>query len=160
MSVLRKLLMPAFLVLAWVLLNASASAGQIVLGILLAFALVWAAKSLRPLQAQPRRFLLALRLAGVVIQDIVRSNVAVFGLIWRPSEKMVSGFMNIPLTMKDPHGLAILACVLTYTPGTVWVDINPENDLLRMHVLDLKEESEWVDLVKNRYERHLMEIFE
>lgn len=160
MSVLRKLLMPAFLVVVWVLLNSSASAGQVVLGIFLAFALVWAAKSLRPLHARPKRVLVALRLMGVVALDILRSNIAVARIIWFPNQKVVSGFIDIPLDMRDPHGLAVLACVITYTPGSVWVELNPAGDLLHIHVLDLKDEAEWVDLVKNRYERHLMEIFE
>lgn len=160
MSVLRKLLMPFFLVVVWVLLNSSASAGQVVLGILLAFALVWAAKSLRPLHARPKRLMVALRLMAVVVRDIVRSNIAVSRIIWAPNQKMVSGFMDIPLDMRDPHGLAVLACILTYTPGSVWVQLNAAGDSLHLHVLDLKDEAEWVDLVKNRYERHLMEIFE
>ncbi len=54
----------------------------------------------------------------------------------------------------------MLACILTYTPGSVWVQLNAGGDSLHLHVLDLKDEAEWVDLVKNRYERHLMEIFE
>lgn len=160
MSGLRKLLMPFFLVVAWVLLNSSASAGQIVLGIVLAFALVWAAKSLRPLRARPKRLMVAVRLLLVVVRDIIRSNIAVGRIIWVPNQKMVSGFMDIPLDMRDPHGLAVLACILTYTPGSVWVQLNEAGDTLHLHVLDLKDEAEWVDLVKNRYERHLMEIFE
>jgi len=160
MSVLRKLLMPLFLVVVWVLLNSSASLGQIVLGIFLAFALVWAAKSLRPLRAHPKRVMVALRLLVVVARDIVRSNIAVGRIIWVPNQKMVSGFMDIPLDIRDPHGLAVLACILTYTPGSVWVQLNEAGDSLHLHVLDLKDEAEWIDLVKNRYERHLMEIFE
>lgn len=160
MSVLRKLLMPAFLVVVWVLLNSSASAGQVVLGIFVAFALVWAAKSLRPLHARPKRLMVALRLMGVVAYDILRSNIAVARIIWIPNQKMVSGFLDISLDMRDPHGLAVLACVLTYTPGSVWVELNAAGDMLHLHVLDIKDEAEWVDLVKNRYERRLMEIFE
>ena len=160
MRAFAKWLMPAFLVLAWLILNNSMSAGQFVLGLALAFALVWAAKSLRPLRAKPQHFWLGVKLAGRVTQDIIRSNIAVARIIWLPEEKLVSGFMDIPLDMRDPHGLAILACILTYTPGSVWVELSPSGDSLHLHVLDLKDESEWVELVKHRYERDLMEIFE
>jgi len=160
MRAFSKWLMPIFLVLAWLILNNSMSAGQFVLGVALALGLVWAAKSLRPLQAKPRHFWVGVKLAGRVVQDIIRSNIAVARIIWRPDEKMVSGFMDIPLDMRDPHGLAILACILTYTPGSVWVELSPSGDSLHLHVLDLKDESEWIELVKHRYERDLMEIFE
>lgn len=72
---------------------------------------------------------------------------------------MSPGFMRIPLTLRDPHGQAMLVCILTYTPGTVVVDISSDN-ALTLHVLDLQNEDEWVALVKGRYERTLMEVFE
>lgn len=153
-------LMPVFLLLAWLLLNATTSLGQVLLGIVLAFGLIWAAKSLRPVYARPRGWLPALRLLRVVVFDIVRSNIAVARLIWKPDHKMVSGFLDIPLTLRDPHGLAVLACVLTYTPGSVWVEINADGSHLHMHVLDMKDELDWIQIVRDRYEVHLKEIFE
>jgi multicomponent K+:H+ antiporter subunit E len=32
--------------------------------------------------------------------------------------------------------------------------------LLMIHVLDLVDEAEWIRTIKQRYERHLLEIFE
>ena len=68
--------------------------------------------------------------------------------------------MTIHLELKDPTALAVLAVILTSTPGTAWLEYNSSDGSLLMHVLDLVEEQEWTDLVKNRYERLLMEIFE
>ncbi|CPQ48357.1 pH adaptation potassium efflux protein [Bordetella pertussis] len=81
--------------------------------------------------------------------DIVRSNVAVARLVWQRGPA---------LDLHDPHGLAILACIVTYTPGTVWVDII--DGKLVLHVLDLQNEEAWIALVKQRYERTLIEVFE
>ncbi|CFN82809.1 pH adaptation potassium efflux protein [Bordetella pertussis] len=47
---------------------------------------------------------------------------------------------------------------MTYTPGTVWVDII--DGKLVLHVLDLQNEEAWIALVKQRYERTLIEVFE
>ncbi len=153
-------LMPAFLLVVWLMLNTTTSLGQVVLGAFLAFSLVWAAQSLRPLHAKPKRWRSAWRLLCVVVTDIVRSNIAVTRIIWNPDQNMVSGFINIPLSLRDPHGLAILACVLTYTPGSVWVETRADGRSLRLHVLDLKDEAQWIELVQNRYELYLKEIFE
>jgi multicomponent K+:H+ antiporter subunit E len=67
--------------------------------------------------------------------------------------------VEIPLELRDPYGLAALACIITSTPGTLWVDFNEASGILTIHVLDLVNESEWVGLIKERYERRLMEIF-
>ena len=62
--------------------------------------------------------------------------------------------------MQSRTGLALLACILTSTPGTAWMEYRADNGRLLVHVLDLVDEQEWIDLIKNRYERMLMEIFE
>ncbi len=155
-----RILLPLFLLALWLLLNETMSAGQIVLGAVLALWFTWAASRLRPLHARPRRLWLVFSLAPKVTWDIIKSNVAVARLILqRGPSSATSGFVTIPLTMRDPHGLAMLACILTYTPGTVWVDLSADNHLT-LHVLDLENEYAWVTLVQQRYERPLMEMFE
>lgn len=103
----------------------------------------------------------ALRLLWHVAVDIFHSNFAVARLIWLgPRSGATPGFLQIRLRMQDPHGLAMLACIITYTPGTVWADYLEEEALLTLHVLDLKDEDHWRNVIQNRYERPLMEIFE
>jgi multicomponent K+:H+ antiporter subunit E len=145
----------------WLLLNQTLAAGQVVLGLAVALALAWSASALRPLRARLRRFDVAALLVVIVIVDIVRANLAVARLVLGPSSprEVRSGFLQIPLDLRDPHGLAALAVIVTSTPGTVWVALSPAGDTLTLHVLDLEEE-DWVQLIKQRYERPLMRIFE
>lgn len=152
----------AGLVVMWLLLNQTVAPGQIVLGLILAIALAWASSGLRPLQPRIRRPYVGVVLLVAVFLDIVRSNIGVarivFGLV--RDRQVKSGFVNIPLDMRDPHGLAVLATIVTSTPGTVWVDLAPDSSRLTLHVLDLKDEAEWIDWIKHRYEQPLMRIFE
>lgn len=154
-------MLPMFLLAAWLLLNDSASPGQIVLGIVFALLITAAVVRLRPLPAWPRRLHVAVGLIGRVLVDIVRSNLAVGRIVLGASGRQPTiGFMKIPLDMRDPHGLAMLAVIITGTPGTVWAGHDPESNVLTLHVLDLKDEAAWVRTIKHRYERPLMEIFE
>ncbi|PLC53648.1 Na+/H+ antiporter subunit E [Pollutimonas nitritireducens] len=158
---LNRLVLPAVLLALWLLLNDTLSPGQIALGATLALLLGWAAKRLRPLQAYPKKPLTAIRLIGHVAKDIVRSNLAVAVIICKGNKvDDYSGFLKIPLRMRDPHGLAALACIVTYTPGTVWSDYSERDGILTLHVLDLKDEEEWRRIIQHRYEGPLMEIFE
>jgi len=95
-----------------------------------------------------------------VIRDIVRSNLAVAGIVLRRRGRFVSGFVEIPLELTDPYGLAALACIITSTPGTIWVDHDSRRNVLLIHVLDLVGESVWIDTIKRRYEQPLKEIFQ
>lgn len=154
-------LLPVVLLLTWLLLNDSGSPGHIALGVVFAVLITLAVARLRPLPAWPHRLHVAIGLIGHVLIDIVRSNLAVGRIILGASRRQPTiGFMQIPLDLRDPHGLAMLAVIVTGTPGTVWAGHDTEHNVLTLHVLDLKDEAAWVRTIKHRYERPLMEIFE
>lgn len=160
MSVIPYPLLALSLLLMWMTLN-SFSIGHLILGSIIAVFASWAMAALRPHKPRIRRWHLLPQLVGIVLYDIVRSNIAVASIILTGRNRnRHSGFMTIHLDLKDTTALAILAVILTSTPGTAWVEYNSSTGTLLMHILDLVEESEWTDIVKNRYERLLMEIFE
>jgi multicomponent K+:H+ antiporter subunit E len=154
-------LLTASLLAMWLLLAGSAGPGTLLLGLLVALLGVWALLALDPARARLRRPRAALELAWVVLVEVFRSNNAVARIILGPGTRnRTSGFVRVPLDMRDPYGLAALACIITATPGTVWVEYDSAEGTMLLHVLDLINEDDWVRIVKDRYERRLMEIFE
>lgn len=154
------LYLPTMLLGLWLLLNDSISPGNIALGAVLALFFGWASQALRPLRARPRKPLTALKLIWRVAVDVFNSNLEVGRIIWVGTANISPGFIKIPIEMKDPHGLAALSCIITYTPGTVWAEFAEEEGLLTLHVLDLKDEAYWIHKIQYDYERPLKEIFE
>ena len=153
-------LMALALLIAWLLLMGSVSPGAFLLGGLLAVAGSWTLAALAPPRARLRLSAVPGLLRDVFV-EVVRSNNAVARLILRPSGAQGrSGFVLIPLDMRDPYGLAALACILTATPGTVWVEYDSAESTMLLHVLDMIDEEEWIHIVKTKWERRLMEIFE
>jgi multicomponent K+:H+ antiporter subunit E len=153
-------LLATSLLVMWILLN-GLSAGHIVLGAIIGIAASWAMTALQPAKPRLRRWGQIPALFITVMGDIVRSNIAVAGIVLRGRRgQRTSGFVSIPLELRDPTGLAVLACIITSTPGTAWIEYRSATGVLLLHVLDLAEEQEWIDLIKGRYERPLMEIFE
>ena len=143
----------------WLLLNQALSLGHILLGSVLALAGGWVLTVLQFPKARVRRIGAIFRLSSLVLADIVRSNIAVGRIVLGlGGPQRTSGFVNIPLDLRHPYSLAALACIITATPGTLWVSFDEE--VLTLHVLDLIDESEWVGKIKGRYERYLLEIFE
>ena len=150
----------AGLLILWLLLNQTLSLGHILLGGAAALVGGWALAALEPPKARLRRLGAIFRLAALVLADIVRSNFAVARIILGLGRReRTSGFVDIPLELRDPYGLATLACIITSTPGTLWVGFDAASGTLTIHVLDLIDESEWVRTIKGRYERLLLEIF-
>ena len=151
-------LLAAALLGMWLLLNQSLSPGHVALGGGVA---LLASNGLATLRPEPVRFVAIrplLRLAGLVVADVVRSNLAVARIVLFPKER-VSGFVRLPLELSNIHGLTVLACIITATPGTIWMQLDRTNGILLVHVLDLVDEDAWIRLIKRRYETLLLEIF-
>lgn len=145
---------------SWLLLSEPISAGDIVVGLLAALTIPHVMRLLEPDRSGVRSPGAILQLARSVAVDVLRSNYAVAMIILgRRRRERVSGFIYIPLDLRNRYGLAVLAIILTSTPGTLWVQYDRHTGRLLLHVLDLVEEQEWIDLIKGRYERLLLEIF-
>ena len=150
----------AGLALAWLLLNAPVTPGSLLLA--LAVGLTVPAV-MNTLQARPVRVKAPgalLRLAGIVLVDMVRSNIDVARIILgRQTGARRTGFVAIPLDLREPFALSLLSIILTATPGTLWVQYDSDTGRLLLHVLDFTDGEAWIRRVKDRYERPLMEIF-
>jgi multicomponent K+:H+ antiporter subunit E len=165
MSILARLvpdpLLSAALLVLWVLLARSASAGQMVLGLVLAIGVPLVTARLRPTPFRIRRPWLVVRFVGTVGRDVVVSNFQVaWGVVawrWRPPRPQ---FVVIPLELRDPLGLAALAMVTTVVPGTVWSELAVDRSVLMLHAWDVDDEDAYVARFKARYEAPLRDIFE
>jgi multicomponent K+:H+ antiporter subunit E len=148
------------LLVTWLVLNESRSLGQILLGAILAVTGSWVLVLLDAPPQRYRRFRMIVALLAEVAVDMVRSNIRVARLILRDKPDRTPGFVRIPLVVNSPYGLAVLACIITATPGTSWVAYDPATNVLVIHVLDLVDDDDWGQIIKVRYEGRLKEIFE
>jgi multicomponent K+:H+ antiporter subunit E len=107
----------------WLLLNQAVTVGHVLLGCVIALVGGRFLTVLELPSTRVRRPGVLLRLLGLVAIDIIRSNFAVGRIILGFGRRQrKSGFVNIPLDMRNPYGLALLACIITSSPGTLWVN--------------------------------------
>ena len=152
----------AALLAMWLLLNESVAPAHVLLGSLLALGGGQMLALLQRPEGRAHARLTALvALVWLVFLDVVRSNLAVLSIVLHPTRgHRVAGFLSMPLELRHPGALAVLACIITATPGTSWARYDAERNVLMIHVLDLVDEEGWIRQFKERYERRLNEIFE
>ncbi len=150
----------------WLLLNQTVAPAHVLLGAAVGIAAPLLARGLQP-HGYPRLRapLVLARLLAMAAFEIVRSCFDVCRIIlFADYAKVNSQFIRVPLTLRDPYGLAVLSALINLTPGTVWVEILADGQeherVLVLHVFDLHEAGAWVEIVQARYERPLIEIFE
>ena len=145
--------------LVWLLLMGRVDVGTVLMAIILGVLLPHLTERLRPQRAGMRRPLVAMRLAAIVLWDIVQSNVVVARLILGRESTLKPAFIWIPLDLRNPYGIAALAGIITMTPGTVSVDLSPDQRHLLVHFLDVGDYAEAAAQIKQRYEAPLLEVF-
>jgi multicomponent K+:H+ antiporter subunit E len=143
----------------WLLLNDTLAPGQVLMGAVLAVVVPLATARLRPDQPRIRRPMTVVRLGLTVLHDIVVANVQVAVRILGPERRLAPRFIWLPLDIRDPHGIAALAGIITMTPGTLSSDLTPDRRHLLVHALDARDPQAVCDEIKRRYEAPLMEIF-
>lgn len=147
------------LTLLWLLLQQSVSVGNILLGAAIGYFAAQANSLLRLDRPVVRKPWVLFSLAAVVTIDVIRSNLAVCWIVLTQRQNPQSaGFVRVPLEIRDHTSLAFLSMIITSTPGTVWLEFDDDAGELLLHVLDLVGEDHWQNLIKNRYERRLLEI--
>lgn len=155
-------LLSLVLFVLWLLLAQSLGAGTLLMGAILAWLIPVFSHGLRPTPVRVRKPLMVLRFARTVFIDMLKSNYAVArALLTRTPAQMASGFIHVPLELRDPNGLAVLAMAICATPGMAWGEIASDRSMLLVHALEMGDNADGlVAHIKTHYEKPLMEIFE
>ncbi len=154
-------LLSILIAVVWCLLVNSLGVGTVIFGILLGLLVPAITEPYWPDRPGPPRLgRLALYIL-LVLWDIAVANVAVAWIVLtRSNRNMRSRWVVIPLEIRTPEAIAILAGTITLTPGTVSADLSAEGSCLLVHALDTADPVEEAKGIKHRYERRLKEIFE
>jgi multicomponent K+:H+ antiporter subunit E len=157
---LQQPVLSATLLVIWLLLMNQITAGQIVLGIILSLVIPLFTRAFWPQRPHFRHLGVLLKLAVRVALDILIANISAARLILGPRSALRPGFVSIPLELTDPYAIAILANVISLTPGTVSANLSTDAKYLLVHALDSSDEAALFAHIKQHYERPLKEIFE
>jgi multicomponent K+:H+ antiporter subunit E len=148
------------LLVVWLMLNNTISLGHILLGSVLSIVIPLLCEPLRVPQPKIKRPLKAVLYIFIVLKDIIVANIEVAFLVVGPLQRIKPGFIAVPLELVDTLPITVLASTVTMTPGTVSAEVSKDKKWLYVHVLNMPEnEQEVIDLIKQRYESRVREIF-
>jgi multicomponent K+:H+ antiporter subunit E len=154
-------MMSLALILTWMLLVNEAKLGSLVMAAILGtiipliIAPYWPGARLRI------RLLPLLSYVLLVIWDIIVANVHVARIVvFTPASKIRSSWVAVPLDLKSPEAITLLAGTVTMTPGTLSADISACGTVLLVHALHTTDPDAVRDDIKTRYEARLKRIFE
>ena len=130
-------LLTALLTIVWCLLVNRPSSGAVAFGLILGIIIPIATAAYWPERPPITRPWRLFSYFGLVIWDIIVANVEVALIVlFKSNEKMQPNWVNIPLELRTPEAIAVLASTITLTPGTLSADLSEDGTSLLVHALD------------------------
>jgi len=104
------------------------------------------------------RILAVLNLTYIFIRELISSNIAVVKTVLKPKLDMKPGIFAYPTILEKNWEITILANLITLTPGTLVIEVSPDNKILYVHALDINDAQESIDSIKNTFEKAILEV--
>ena len=154
-------LLTLLLVAVWQMLVNYVSLGTLVFGLILGILIPLLTAPYWPDRPRLKNPAMIVEFILVVLWDIVVANVSVAKIIlFKRNKDMRPTWITVPLDLRSPEAITVLAGTITMTPGTVSADVAADGRSLLVHCLDAADPDAVRDDIKQRYERRLREIFE
>lgn len=149
------------LTLVWLFLANAPSLNSLVFGLILGIIIPFVTQPYWPDRPKLRNWPMVIEYMLVVLWDIIVANVTVAKIIlFKRDADRQPNWVCIPLELRTPEAITVLAGTITMTPGTVSCDLSAQGHNLLVHCLDNSDPDAVRDQIKQRYERRLKEIFE
>jgi len=110
----------------------------------------------------PRRYGWFIYYILVFAWECFKSNIDVASRVLHPRLPINPGIVKVKTCLKTETGLTFLANFITLTPGTLSVDVDPENGYLYIHWIDVKAQGleEASKIIISKFEKISKEVFE
>ncbi len=149
------------LAVLWLLLVNAWTLGSLVLAILLATVIPLMTAAWWPGRPRIRRPLALAGYTVLVLWDVIVANFQVARIVlFLPRDRIRSAWIAVPLDLRSPEAITLLAGTITMTPGTLTADISACGRALLVHALHAPDPGGVAATIKSRYEARLLRIFE
>ncbi len=99
-----------------------------------------------------------LKLFLLFIAELFTSSMVVIGKILQPKINIKPGILSLDTSLQGDVEVTLLALLLTLTPGSVVIEISPDNKVLYVHAMDIPELSDGVRRSQIRFERAIKKV--
>lgn len=157
--ILPRPLLSVLLLVTWILVQMSASVGNLIMAAVLGIVIPLYTQKFWPNAPKVRKFGALFKYVLVFLWDVAVANLQVAYWILLPQHKLRPRFVYIPLEIEHPFVITVFASTISLTPGTVSAHVSADRKMLIVHCLNTEDDQATVDGIKERYEKPLKEIF-
>jgi multicomponent Na+:H+ antiporter subunit E len=146
------------LTIVWVFLTGSLEFVNFLFGFILSFLVLWL---ISRKQENRKYFVIAPRFISFFLfflYELLKANIQVAHDVITPKFYMQPGIVAFPLAAKSDLEITILANVISLTPGTLSLDVSDDKKILYIHAMYVNDKEEFIQDIKNGFERRILSI--
>jgi len=148
------------LALMWCALAGRLGIPQLMLGFAVGYVLIGWLIPTEDARAYLRKLPMVIAFLGFYVVDVIVSSVRIAREVITLSPRRRPGLVAVPLDIKTDAQIAMFANIVTFTPGTIAVDLSEDRQTMFVHDLFLDDPVEARDRFKRRYERWTLRMLE
>jgi multicomponent Na+:H+ antiporter subunit E len=153
-----QILLNVFLAWIWMFLNISYDSVTFLKGYFFGLIIIYLFRRFFHTRFYLYRVMAVIRLFFIFIRELLLSNISVLKVILKPKLDIRPGIFALKTELTQDWEITILANLITLTPGTLVVDVSPDNQTLYIHAMDIADAEEAIDSIKNSFEKAIMEV--
>ncbi|MDZ4204903.1 MAG: Na+/H+ antiporter subunit E [Bacteroidales bacterium] len=154
---MKMFLTNVFLMLVWIFLTMKVNLVNMLFGFLLGFLVLWLIYSKTHHRGYFTRIPKILDFLATFIWQIIVGSVKIAWDIATPHHYMKPGIIALPLSAETDIEITLLANVITFTPGTMSIDVSSDRKILYVYTVYIDSEAKVIASIKNTLEKKLLE---
>ncbi|MEG3072076.1 MAG: Na+/H+ antiporter subunit E [Peptococcaceae bacterium] len=94
----------------------------------------------------------------IFIYELFTSSILVIGKTVKPKINIKPGIFALETSLQGDAEVTMLSLLITLTPGSVVVEVSPDNKVLYIHAMDIPELSDAVLRSKTKFEKAIKRV--
>ncbi|TRZ39706.1 Na+/H+ antiporter subunit E [Niallia circulans] len=153
-----QILLNVFLGFMWMVMTVSFEPVAFLKGYLFGLLIIYIFRNFFSARFYLLRIVAVLKLAYIFIRELIGSNIAVVKTVLKPKLNMQPGIFAYPTILEKDWEITLLANLITLTPGTLVIEVSPDNKILYVHAIDINDAQESIDSIKGTFEKAILEV--
>lgn len=153
-----QILINLLIAITWMLLKESWDVVNFAAGYFIGFLIIFSMRRFFKVPFYGRKSIAIIKLLLLFVIELFKSSIIVLKEIMRPKLQIKPGIYRSETVLETDFEISLLVTLLTLTPGSVVMEIDPKAKVLFIHAMDADDFHNNIRKTKRRFENAIIEV--
>ncbi|MDF2927486.1 MAG: monovalent cation/H+ antiporter subunit [Paenibacillaceae bacterium] len=158
MEITTQILLNLLIAFVYMLLTESWNVVVFAIGYAMGFVIIFLMRRFFPVPFYGRKIIAIVKLFMLFIVELFKSTVVVALLVTRPKLNIQPGIFRSETILKTDLEITLLSALMTLTPGSVIMEIDPRAGVMFIHAMDASDYRNNITKTMRKFENAIIEV--